>query len=75
MSPTPYVRTYVVRVADCCFPNSTLSTRDRCSALQVRIYQVKKEDPLGRDLKTANSFDQGKKRKKSKPLARRKAAV
>lgn len=51
------------------------STRDRCSALQVRIYQVKKEDLLGRDLKTANSFDQGKKRKKSKPLARRKAVV
>ncbi|RDX54101.1 oligosaccharyl transferase STT3 subunit [Lentinus brumalis] len=41
----------------------------------VRIYQVKKEDPLGRDLKTANSFDQGKKRKKSKPLSRRKAVV
>ncbi|RPD58951.1 oligosaccharyl transferase STT3 subunit [Lentinus tigrinus ALCF2SS1-7] len=41
----------------------------------VRIYQVKKEDLLGRDLKTANSFDQGKKRKKSKPLARRKAVV
>ncbi len=45
------------------------------AALQVRIYQVKKEDPLGRDLKTANSFDQGKKRKKSKPLSRRKAIV
>ncbi|TBU45418.1 oligosaccharyl transferase STT3 subunit [Dichomitus squalens] len=39
----------------------------------VRIYQVKKEDLLGRDLKTANAFANGKKRKKSKPLARRKA--
>ncbi|EJF64429.1 oligosaccharyl transferase STT3 subunit [Dichomitus squalens LYAD-421 SS1] len=39
----------------------------------VRIYQVKKEDLLGRDLKTANVFANGKKRKKSKPLARRKA--
>ncbi|TBU34004.1 oligosaccharyl transferase STT3 subunit [Dichomitus squalens] len=38
----------------------------------VRIYQVKKEDLLGRDLKTANAFANGKKRKKSKPLARRK---
>ena len=42
---------------------------------QVRIYQVKKEDLLGRDLKTANAFANGKKRKKSKPLARRKAVV
>ncbi|KAI0332725.1 oligosaccharyl transferase STT3 subunit [Cubamyces sp. BRFM 1775] len=41
----------------------------------VRIYQVKKEDPLGRDLKSANAFEQGKKRKKSKPLVRRKAVV
>ncbi|KAI0630896.1 oligosaccharyl transferase STT3 subunit [Trametes polyzona] len=41
----------------------------------VRIYQVKKEDPLGRDLKSANAFEQGKKRKKTKPLARRKAVV
>ena len=43
--------------------------------IQVRIYQVKKEDPLGRDHKTANAFDEGKKRKKSKPLARRRAIV
>lgn len=42
---------------------------------QVRIYQVKKEDPLGRDLKSANAFAQGKKKKKSKPLVRRKAIV
>ncbi|KAH9893188.1 oligosaccharyl transferase STT3 subunit [Cubamyces lactineus] len=41
----------------------------------VRIYQVKKEDPLGRDLKSANAFEQGKKRKKSKPSARRKAVA
>ncbi|TFK69092.1 oligosaccharyl transferase STT3 subunit [Pluteus cervinus] len=39
----------------------------------VRIYQVKKEDPLGRDHKTANSFTHGKKRKRSKPAPRRKA--
>ncbi|KAF9820545.1 hypothetical protein IEO21_01248 [Rhodonia placenta] len=39
----------------------------------VRIYQVKKDDPLGRDLKTANAFAQGKKRKRSKPQVRRKA--
>lgn len=38
----------------------------------VRIYEVKKEDLLGRDLKSANSFDQGKKRKRSRPLVRRK---
>ncbi|KAI0766162.1 oligosaccharyl transferase STT3 subunit [Trametes elegans] len=41
----------------------------------VRIYQVKKEDTLGRDLKSANAFEHGKKRKKSKPLVRRKAVV
>ncbi|KAI0675579.1 oligosaccharyl transferase STT3 subunit [Trametes maxima] len=41
----------------------------------VRIYQVKKEDPLGRDLKSANAFEQGKKRKKTKPLVRRRAVV
>ncbi|KAI0317226.1 Oligosaccharyl transferase STT3 subunit [Amylostereum chailletii] len=39
----------------------------------VRIFQVKKEDPLGRDLKTANAFAQGKKRKRTKPPVRRKA--
>jgi len=41
----------------------------------VRIYQVKKEDLLGRDLKSANSFDQGKKKKRSKPSPRRKAIM
>ncbi|KAF5361740.1 hypothetical protein D9756_002145 [Leucocoprinus leucothites] len=39
----------------------------------VRIYKVKKEDSLGRDLKSANAFEQGKKRKHSKPVPRRKA--
>jgi dolichyl-diphosphooligosaccharide--protein glycosyltransferase len=39
----------------------------------VRIFQVRKEDPLGRDLKSANSFSQGKKRKRSKPAPRRRA--
>jgi len=41
----------------------------------VRIYAVKKEDPLGRDLKSANAFAQGKKRKRSKPTARRRAIL
>ncbi|KAF8909266.1 oligosaccharyl transferase STT3 subunit [Gymnopilus junonius] len=41
----------------------------------VRIFQVKKEDPLGRDLKSANQFAQGKKRKRSKPAPRRRAIV
>ncbi|EGN91742.1 glycosyltransferase family 66 protein [Serpula lacrymans var. lacrymans S7.3] len=41
----------------------------------VRIYEVKKEDLLGRDLKSANAFEQGKKRKRTKPLSRRKAIV
>lgn len=31
----------------------------------VRIYQVKKEDILGRSLKAANAFDAGKRLKKS----------
>ncbi|KAI6149694.1 glycosyltransferase family 66 protein [Pisolithus tinctorius] len=39
----------------------------------VRIYEVKKDDVLGRDLKVANAFAEGKKRKRSKPIARRKA--
>jgi len=37
----------------------------------VRIYQVKKEDPLGRDLKDANAFSNGRKlaRAKSAPIS------
>ncbi|KAG9108380.1 oligosaccharyl transferase stt3 subunit [Ceratobasidium sp. 392] len=41
----------------------------------VRIYQVKKEDPLGRDHKAANAFVGGKKRKRTRPVSRRKALV
>ncbi|KAH6915738.1 oligosaccharyl transferase STT3 subunit [Coprinopsis sp. MPI-PUGE-AT-0042] len=41
----------------------------------VRIYQVKKEDQLGRDLKSANAFAEGKKGKKTKPPARRRPIV
>ena len=41
----------------------------------VRIYQVKKEDLLGRELKSANAFSEGKKRKRAKPPVRRKAIV
>jgi len=41
----------------------------------VRIFEVKKEDPLGRDLKSANQFAQGKKRKRSKPAPRRRVIV
>lgn len=38
----------------------------------VRIYAVKGDDILGRDHKTAQSFSEGKKRKRSKPILRRK---
>lgn len=38
----------------------------------VRLYQVRKEDILGRDLKSANAFERGKKRKRSKPISRRR---
>ncbi|KAF5388631.1 hypothetical protein D9757_004872 [Collybiopsis confluens] len=41
----------------------------------VRIYKVRKEDPLGRDLKTANAFAQGKKRKRGRVGSRRRAIV
>ncbi|TDL26694.1 glycosyltransferase family 66 protein [Rickenella mellea] len=41
----------------------------------VRIYQVKNEDLLGRDLKSANAFAEGKKRKRGRPAPRRKAIV
>ncbi|KAG9313158.1 glycosyltransferase family 66 protein [Chiua virens] len=39
----------------------------------VRIYAVKGDDILGRDHKTAHGFSEGKKRKRSKPISRRKA--
>lgn len=39
----------------------------------VRIYAVKGDDILGRDHKTAHAFSEGKKRKRSKPISRRKA--
>ncbi|KAL0571429.1 oligosaccharyl transferase stt3 subunit [Marasmius crinis-equi] len=39
----------------------------------VRIYQVRDEDILGRDLKSANAFTAGKKRKRTKPVSRRRA--
>ncbi|KAJ8087186.1 oligosaccharyl transferase stt3 subunit [Marasmius tenuissimus] len=39
----------------------------------VRIYQVRDEDVLGRDLKSANAFTAGKKRKRTKPASRRRA--
>lgn len=47
----------------------------KLTRLQVRIYEVKKEDLLGRDLKSANAFTHGKKRKRSKPVSRRRAIV
>lgn len=39
----------------------------------VRIYAVKGDDILGRDHKIAHAFSEGKKRKRSKPILRRKA--
>ncbi|GJJ11524.1 oligosaccharyl transferase stt3 subunit [Clathrus columnatus] len=39
----------------------------------VRIYKVKKDDILGRDLKSANAFNEGKKRKRTRPGARRRS--
>ncbi|KAI0339549.1 oligosaccharyl transferase STT3 subunit [Trametopsis cervina] len=39
----------------------------------VRIYEVKKDDLLGRDHKLANAFEAGRKRKKQKPPMRRRA--
>jgi dolichyl-diphosphooligosaccharide--protein glycosyltransferase len=41
----------------------------------VRIYQVKKDDALGRDHRSANAFAAGKKRKRSRPITRRKPAL
>ncbi|KAF8515919.1 glycosyltransferase family 66 protein [Gautieria morchelliformis] len=41
----------------------------------VRIYKVKKEDILGRDLKSANAFAGGKKRKRTRPTSRRRATL
>jgi dolichyl-diphosphooligosaccharide--protein glycosyltransferase len=40
----------------------------------VRIYAVKEDDELGRDHKSANAFNAGKKRKKGK-IARRRFAL
>ncbi|KAN0132809.1 glycosyltransferase [Lactarius tabidus] len=56
-------------------PGPTLDYLDEAFTSEnwiVRIYQVKKEDPLGRDLKSANAFDQGKKRKRTRPPVRRR---
>ncbi|KAI9464661.1 glycosyltransferase family 66 protein [Boletus coccyginus] len=39
----------------------------------VRIYAVKGDDVLGRDHKVAHGFSEGKKRKRSKPISRRRA--
>ncbi|KAH0836799.1 glycosyltransferase family 66 protein [Lanmaoa asiatica] len=39
----------------------------------VRIFAVKGDDILGRDHKIAHGFSEGKKRKRSKPIPRRKA--
>ncbi|KAJ7230533.1 oligosaccharyl transferase STT3 subunit [Mycena pura] len=41
----------------------------------VRIYEVRKEDLLGRDLKSANAFAKGKKRKRSKPAVSRRRSL
>ena len=38
----------------------------------VRIYEVKKDDPLGREHKSANAFNSGKKGKRSRPVNRRR---
>ena len=40
----------------------------------VRIYQVKKEDPLGRDLKAAKAFSHGQKLSKA-PSTKSKVAA
>jgi dolichyl-diphosphooligosaccharide--protein glycosyltransferase len=39
----------------------------------VRIFEVKKDDLLGRDHRSRSAFEQGKKRKRSKPTSRRRA--
>ncbi|KAH9968414.1 Oligosaccharyl transferase STT3 subunit [Lactifluus volemus] len=57
-------------------PGPTLDYLDEAFTSEnwiVRIYQVKKEDPLGRDLKSANAFEHGKKRKRTRPPVRRRA--
>ncbi|KAF8323525.1 oligosaccharyl transferase STT3 subunit [Cantharellus anzutake] len=41
----------------------------------VRLYKVKKEDNLGRELRAANAFEAGKKRKRSRPASKRRTAV
>jgi dolichyl-diphosphooligosaccharide--protein glycosyltransferase len=51
------------------------ATRVLTFPFQVRIYEVKKEDPLGRDHKIANAFAGGKKRKRTRPTSRRRALV
>ncbi|KAM6492683.1 oligosaccharyl transferase STT3 subunit [Amanita muscaria] len=59
-------------------PGPTLDILDEAYTTEnwiVRIYQVKKDDFLGRDHKTANAFAQGKRRRKAKPPVRRKALL
>jgi len=41
----------------------------------VRIYEVKKDDALGREHRSANAFAAGKKGKRTKPVSKRRTAV
>ncbi|KAF9266141.1 oligosaccharyl transferase STT3 subunit [Marasmius fiardii PR-910] len=59
-------------------PGPTLDYLDEAFTSEnwiVRIYQVRDEDILGRDLKSANAFTAGKKRKRTKPVSRRRAIL
>ncbi|KAF8308339.1 oligosaccharyl transferase STT3 subunit [Clavulina sp. PMI_390] len=41
----------------------------------VRIYEVKKEDPLGREHRSANAFANGKKGKRARPVSKRRTPM
>ncbi|TFL02256.1 oligosaccharyl transferase STT3 subunit [Pterulicium gracile] len=59
-------------------PSPTLDYLDEAFTSEnwiVRIYQVKKEDHLGRDIKSANAFEGGKKRKRGRPAVGRRRAM
>lgn len=52
-------------------PGPTLDTLEEAFTSEnwiVRIYKVKKEDVLSRDLKSAGAFDAGKKKKRVKKV-------
>lgn len=62
MSPLLSIHSLIMNTADTTRADEAFTSENWI----VRIYEVKKEDPLGRELKAANAFDAGKRLKRTK---------